>query len=200
MRVAAVACAVLLLAGCPRGGSLPSVDRALTGVDQITPDNFTYCSDHGCKVQQAVKLTDADWASITEPLAMPAADAAAERQAVIEAVGRYETTVARQTGTAVDRGGTSVFPGPRQLDCVDESVNTTRFLTLLEKAGLLHFHQRGQPAHRFMSGGLTHMTATLRELDGGQSWAVDSWFRDSGEMADVIELEAWQAGWRPAGY
>ncbi len=200
MRALLVGLALLALGACQHGGSLPSVDKALTGVEQVTPASFDFCSDHGCKVQQPVHFTDADWTEITLPLATPAEDAAAERLAVAEAVGRFETAAARQTGTGVDDGGTHTFPGPRQLDCVDESVNTTRFLTMLDKAGLLHFHQRGRPVHRAFAGGFSHMTATLRALDGSGSWAIDSWFWDSGQPAEVVPLDSWLAGWNPPDF
>lgn len=196
MRTLAGGAALLILAGCQHGGSLPSVDKALVGVDQLTPDAFPFCSDHGCEVQQQVSLTPEEWSGIVAPLAEPAPDAAAERQAVAAAVGRFETAVARQAGTGVDRGGTMTFPGRRQLDCVDESVNTTRFLTMLDKQGLLHFHIRGRPVHRAFAGGFSHMTATLRE-EGGGSWAIDSWFSDSGEPAEVVALDVWLAGYNP---
>lgn len=204
MRHALAALGLLLLGACQHGGSLPSVDKALVGVDQVTPQAFTYCSEHGCELQQRISLSDAEWAQITEPLATPAADAAAERQAVAEAVGRFETTVARQAGTGVDKGGTQTFAGRRQLDCVDESVNTTRFLTMLDKAELLRFHIRGRPVHRAFAGGFSHMTATLRETasatGGGSSWAIDSWFWDSGRPAEVVPLDVWLAGYNPPGF
>lgn len=189
---------LLALGACQHGGSLPAADQALADLDRVTPAAFTYCSDHGCEVQQPVSLGAEDWTAIAAPLAA-AADAAAERQAVAEAVGRFETRVARQAGTGVDKGGTMVFPGRRQLDCVDEAVNTTRFLAMLERAGLLRFHQRGRPVHRAFAGGFSHMTATLRDREGA-FWAIDSWFRDSGQPADVVPLDAWLAGWNPPGF
>lgn len=190
---------LLALGACQHGGSLPAVDRALTDLDRVTPASFTYCSDHGCEVQQPVSLSAGDWAAITAPLEAPAADAAAERQAVAVAVGRFETRVALQAGTGVDKGGTMIFAGRRQLDCVDETVNTTRFLTMLERDGLLRFHRRGRPVHRAFAGGFSHMTATLRDREGA-TWAIDSWFRDSGQPADVVPLDAWLAGWNPPGF
>ncbi len=200
MKAAAGALALLLLGACQHGGSLPSVDKALVGVDQLTPDAFPFCSDHGCEVQQTVHFTAQQWAEIVGPLAEPSADAAAERQAVAEAVGRYETLAGLQTGTSVDDGGTHTFPGRRQQDCVDESVNTTRFLTMLDKAGVLHFHQHGHPVHRAFAGGFSHMTATLRALDGSGTWAIDSWFWDNGHPAEVVPLDTWLAGWNPPGF
>jgi len=200
VRGALVLLALLALAACQHGGSLPSVDRALVGVERVTPEDFTYCSEHGCELQQSVSLSPAEWAQITEPLATPAADAAAERLAVAEAVGRFETAVARQTGTGGDKGGTQTFPDRRQLDCVDESVNTTRFLTMLAKAELLRFHIRGRPVHRAFAGGFSHMTATLRDAGAGTSWAIDSWFKDNGQAAEVVPLDVWLAGYNPPGF
>lgn len=194
-------CVVLtagLLSGCfGHGGSLPEADRALATDVAPTPKSFTYCSDHGCEIEHPVSLNEAQWARITAPLAVPAAVPAAERAAVAEAVGLFEQVVGPETGTADDRAGTAILAPPGDLDCVDEAVNTTRLLIMLDDAGLLTFHKVGWPVHRaFVGNSRTHMTATMREVEG-VAWAVDSWFRDSGQPADIVELSRWLEGWEP---
>lgn len=189
-----------LLAGCiAHGRSLPQADAALADLEKVppTPAAFAYCSDHNCENQHRVHFSPVEWAEVTAPLAEPPEDAAAEREALRHVVGRFERAAGRQAGTGEDRAGTMVFPPRGQLDCVDESVNTTRLLAMLEDAGLLRFHQPGWPIHRaFVGKSRTHLTAVIREKGGG-SWALDSWFRDAGEPADVIELERWLEGWEP---
>ncbi len=190
----------LLLVGCfAHGQSLPQADRALAGIDQAppTPAAFTYCTDHGCETETEISLSAGQWAAVTAPLDSPAADAAGEREALRQVVGRYEQAVLPQLGTAPDKAGTMIFSRRGQQDCVDESVNTTRLLTMLQAEGLLRYHQRGWPVHRaFVGRSRTHMTAVIRESGGG-SWAIDSWFRDAGQPAEVIELETWLQGWSP---
>jgi len=189
---------LLTLAGCfNHGTSLPKADQALAGAAP-TPAAFRYCSDHGCEVQHQVSLSAAAWATITAPLAAGPATPAAERAAVAEAVARFERAVGPETGTDGDVAGTQVFASRGQLDCVDEAVNTSRLLVMLQDAGLLQFHTAGSPVHRAFVGAMsTHMTAVLLER-GGRAYAVDSWFRPSGQPADVIDLDSWLEGWQPA--
>jgi hypothetical protein len=201
-RAAAILLIAGLLSGClSHGTSLPQADRALATVKTMppAPQRFTYCSDHNCEIEHPVSLSDAEWAEVTAVLSEAAADAAAERAAVAESVGRFERIVGPRTGTAGDPGGTGIFAPAGDLDCVDEAVNTTRFLIMLENAGLLRFHSAGWPVHRaFVGNSRTHMTAVMREAGGG-SWAVDSWFHRSGAAAEVLPLDLWLAGWEPGG-
>lgn len=193
---------LLSLTGCfSHGGSLPVVDRNLATVDKNSPtlSAIDICSDHGCQKVTTVKLSQATWDGITAGLQERPANAAAEREAVALAVGLFEKAVGGQAGTSVDKGGTMTFPGRRQQDCVDESVNTTRFLTMLQEAGLLHYHKRGWPVHRAFRGGSSHMTATLQEI-GGRLWAIDSWFYDNGQPSEVLTVETWLTGWNPPGF
>lgn len=194
-------CAVLvagLLSGCfSHGGSLPQADKALATGLPPKPEGFTYCSDHGCEIEHPVSLNEAQWARITAPLAEPAADAAAERAAVAQVVGLYEQVVGPETGTASDPAGTGILAPAGDLDCVDEAVNTTRLLIMLDEAGLLTFHRAGRPVHRaFVGNSRTHMTAVMQEKLG-VPWAVDSWFHDSGQPAEIVELSRWLDGWEP---
>ena len=48
-----------------------------------------------------------------------------------------------------------------------------------------------------LSDGVPHVTATVIDRQTGSTFAVDSWFRDSGEPADVVPLEEWLDGWNP---
>ena len=190
----------ILLSGClAHGGSLPAADRALVGIERHppTPSAFTYCSDHNCEVEHPVSLSEEQWAAVTEPLAAAGTDAGAERTALAEVVARYERAVAVQAGTGADEAGTHVFSPPGQLDCVDEAVNTTRLLVMLQNRDLLHFHRALRPIHRsFVGNSRTHMTAVIQEV-GGPAYAVDSWFRPSGQPADIVELDLWLQGWEP---
>ena len=77
------------------------------------------------------------------------------------------------TGTASDPAGTGILAPLGDLDCVDEAVNTTRLLMMLDDGGLLTFHSAGRPVHRaFVGNSRTHMTAVMREK-GGVAWAVE---------------------------
>ena len=85
-----------------------------------------------------------------------------------------------------------------QLDCIDESTNTTTYLRLLDQAGLLRHHRVVERATRFgLFVGMPHSTAVIEELDSGNRFAVDSWFHDNGQPPHIVRLEDWRAGLDP---
>lgn len=198
---------VVPLAGClfSHGENLPRAAAALEESRQLPPQptGFAYCRDHGCSTQRRLGLTGSEWAAVTAPLREPALGAAQERQRIAEAVGRFELVAGAKAGTHGDVGGTLTgFFRAGQQDCVDEAVNTTRFLLMLQSAGLLRHHAVGTPVHRaWIPGEFTHITATVTELTGdGGRYAIDSWFHGNGHPAEVAELGAWLDGWEPADW
>ena len=115
-----------------------------------------------------------------------------------------EYFVGKRTPSYKDKGLTSnalEVGWPGQQDCIDETTNTTTYLILLHKHGLLTWHEVGRPLYRnfwykfFMD---PHFSAHLVETDSGQSYAVDSWFLDNGQPPYVATREDWlskQGGW-----
>lgn len=157
------------------------------------------CFDYSCHRQARASFGASDLAALGALLA-GAADAAAERAAVAEAVGRMYAIAARQTPIWRDRGRN--HPDERHLegamDCIDHSTNTEAFLRLLWSEGLLRHHAPGERRHRFaflVFG--EHWTATLIENASGAAFAVDSWFHDPGLPAEVVSLQRWRAGYDP---
>jgi hypothetical protein len=88
------------------------------------------------------------------------------------------------------------FSPPRtaRLDCIAEASNTTVYLLLLERDGLLSRHRVRYPARRGFPLWSPHSTAVLEELATGRAWAVDSWYGPGGRPAPVWPLELWLAG------
>jgi len=157
------------------------------------------CYDYGCYRQARVVFAEADLAALRSMLE-PAVDAAAERALVAQAVGRMYTLAALQSPIWRDRGRNIVDDRDLAgaMDCIDHSTNTDRFLRLLEAAGALRFHTVGQRSRRFAFLIFDeHWTATLVASQGGERFAVDSWFFEPGEPAVVIALEHWRAGYDP---
>ena len=97
----------------------------------------------------------------------------------------------RARGSAAPRINLS---DPTQLDCVDETVNTTIYLTLLSREGLLRWHRVAAPAHR---GTLVTLdvanTPVLVENGTGKGFAVDTAFADPGLPPYIVPLETWLA-------
>ena len=167
-------------------------------------DAVPVCFGHGCSSVRRIALQPADWQQVTRPFAQAAVDAAGEREQIRHAIAEMERVAGRLADTADDRagdiGGFGVLRP--QLDCVDESSNTTTYLSLFEQAGLLKWHSV-QPIVRrgyFLVGGWPHYSALLRDNANGDLWVVDSWFRDNGQPPDVVDLATWKDGWKPAGF
>lgn len=191
------ALATLALAACTAGNGYAFLQR--DNGDLPTPERLPVCYGFGCR-NTAVVDASVRWPEVAALFADPPTDADGERIRVAEAVALLERIAADSAPIGTDLGGTFTGLGlSGQLDCVDEATNTTRFLVVLGRAGLLRFHIVGSPSTRgVFVGGWPHQTAVLIERATGVSYAVDSWFRDNGKPAAVVTLDLWQTGWRPA--
>ena len=174
----------------------------------ISSDNsaltFRFCGGAGCGYPKTIGFTPDEWAQIVAPLESPVSTASEERAGLAAVVGRFETVAGTKTGAAADLGGTLFNgSGAGQLDCFSEASNTSNLLGLLERRGVLRFHNVEEPAMRgFLFGTpafAAHSTAVVREKENGELYAVDSWFFDNGHQAAVVELGRWKWGWSPDG-
>jgi hypothetical protein len=164
-----------------------------------TPSRYSVCFDHSCTSVVTDSLSDTEWQMVTAPLRDPAAGPVQERTAIARSMALFETVVGQHTGTSHDRGrNIAGFGQPGQLDCIDESTNTTTYLQLLEQDGLLRFHRVARRATRFgLFVGMPHSTAVIEELGSGKRYVVDSWFRDNGQLPHIVRLEDWRSGLDP---
>jgi hypothetical protein len=164
-----------------------------------TPGGFSVCYGHTCRHIARVGLRPEEWQTVTA-LFVPQADTAAgEREVIRAAIAMLERLVGVQTGTVNDRGGNFTALGqPGQLDCVDEAINTTVYLRLLQDAGLLRWHRVERPVSRgFLELTAPHNTAVISELDSRARFAVDAWFLDNGTPPYIVPLAQWRSGWKP---
>ena len=172
------------------------------GIELPDPDKFQHCRSYGCATIDQVSLTKKEWARVTSPF-KKAKTPMDERKAISDSIARFEDIVGEKTGTSTDVAGTFYNLGPDQLDCVDESTNTTVYLAMLERKNILKHHKVTEPLSRTpvtnIVGGLfwPHQTATIFESKSGTSYVVDSWFRDNGYPADIIPAREWIYGWKP---
>lgn len=202
-RIAFIA-ALTLLSACGSTGTMHGgypAYLAKHGIEMdVTPDEFPHCSGYGCRNLYAVSLPKKDWQAI-DALMKTAKNPEKERAAIRKAIAAFETRVGRVAGTGGDVAGTYVASENRIHDCVDESINTTIYLALLEQRGKLKFHSVATPTARsvFNGAGLgPHQTAVIVENDTGARFAVDSWFHDNGVPPEIVTLDEWRGGWRPA--
>jgi len=169
--------------------------------NSYTPDRLVYCFGHGCAQQKTVAIQPDDWREVRALFANPNMDFEREQGNIRVAIGLLERIAGAQAGTMDDKGGTISFGydlGPPQLDCYDEAINTSNFLGLLERDGLLRHHRVEAPVQRaFINGDIIHATGVVREIASGRRYAVDSSFFDNGENASIAPLNAWLEGWKP---
>ena len=185
--------AVVLLHGCAGVPVQPVADPI------PTPQRIPVCSGYGCLNIDIVQLNDAEWRSVRTLFVPRAENPTDERQQIARAIAQLEKIIGPKTETEHDKGGT--FPGlfeAGQMDCIDESTNTTVYLRLLAANDLLRWHEVGPDATRgYFLFGWPHTTATVREKSSGNEYAVDSWFFDNGAEPVIIPLKQWRDGWNP---
>ncbi|MBI2233552.1 MAG: hypothetical protein HYU57_00805 [Micavibrio aeruginosavorus] len=165
-------------------------------------ESFDHCRGYGCAYRDNVALSDTEWGKIAHPF-RKATTAEAEREAISQAIAELEQIVGEKTGTSGDIAGTFGKVGTHQLDCVDESTNTTIYLAVMDKKGLIKHHSISGPTTRTPFTGMAqgrfwpHQTAVIFDNKTNAAYAVDSWFRDNGAPADVVPLHDWLYGWGP---
>ncbi len=189
-----------LLTSCAQTELSPQTYLAHKGLGVQTQTAFQQCHGYGCKFIKTVSLTSGEWERL-EALFQPAPETPeAERALLSRAIGLFEELVGPKTNTAHDIAGTFRKLGDTQLDCVDESTNTTVYLSVMKQRGLIHFHDIAPPMMRLPlinAGHWPHQTAVLRETKTSAPYAVDSWFRNNGAPADIVPLKQWKDGWKP---
>ena len=143
---------------------------------------FSVCFDHTCHSVATLSITSQEWARVTTPLEKPGETAEEERVAIAAAIAIMEDIIGQRTGTYQDLGkNLRGFGKAGQMDCIDESTNTTTYLYMLEKAGYLKWHKLLERSTRFgIFAGMPHTTAVIEDIISHNRYAVDSWFFDNG--------------------
>ncbi len=164
---------------------------------------FTVCHGFNCSEKSEASLSKEQWQRVAATLKPRAKNAEIERHQIAQAISLIETIVGPQAGIAAHQWTHKdmlILPNlgdTTQLDCVDESVNTWTYMTLMERDGLFRFHRVAQLSN---AGGLTdpfmRNTAVLQEIDGGY-FAVDASVVDNGQRPLIIPLATWMAEWPP---
>ena len=194
---------LVLLAGSSKAGFLDHENRSKAPIKDPEPSLFSVCYQHTCNVIDHVSLSRQQWQGVTARFKPAAANAEQERRQIAAAIAYLEIEVGRQIDSLDDRGGNleGAFKARgNQLDCVDESTNSTTYLTMMERDNLLKFHSVQPRATRgFFIMGWPHSTAVIKEHGNGVLWAVDSWFFDNGTEPTIVALEKWRTGWSPPG-
>ncbi|MCC6597759.1 MAG: hypothetical protein IT559_03100 [Alphaproteobacteria bacterium] len=190
----------LALIGCAGNSTHYQSYLDRRGLNHQNLQSFQHCQGYGCRITKNATLSPDDLKKIQKIFIPAATTAQAERTQIASAIGLLERIIGEQTGTQNDRAGTFRKVGDNQLDCVDESTNTTIYLLLLKEMNLLKFHDIEAPTVRLPiihAGRWPHQTAVIHENGNGTKFAVDSWFHDNGANAEIITLKQWKDGWKP---
>jgi hypothetical protein len=182
----------------------------------ISGGTITICHNLGCKAQSTVTLSRKHLLDILRLFQPTAKTPRIERKQIRDAVALFEGIAGKQTSVHRDKGRNpnSIIPSSQpqnqvrtaslslvplrhygniegQMDCVDESKNTTRFLAFLEQRGLLAWHRVLDTAFRTAGFFKPHWAAQIEEVASGERFAVDSWILDNGEPPYIQRLETW---------
>lgn len=194
---------ILIVSGCTyeRGGSISSHYSEFSAREP-TRSTVAVCSAYGCKTQTKVRFASKQINQIKKVMSKYRRSKGdtphGERVAVAYAVGWMEQYVGKITGTSADRPGMEYLGSgdPTQQDCVDEATNTTSYLLILQRNGLLKHHKVGTPFSKgnLLLGGVKnwpHWTAVLNANKSGTRFAVDSWIYENGENPAIVEADKW---------
>ena len=174
-------------------GSIGSVD----GSKDAFGDTVTVCSGYGCKAQTTYPFRKADIQHIAGIFqsVQRARSAAEERRAIAYAIAWIETKVGNDIGTAKDRPSIDIAGSgdPSQMDCVDEATNTTSYLLVMERHGLLKFHTVLSPISKgsLIDGRWPHYGPRIHETATDVDWTVDSSMHANGERPIVMPSKDW---------
>lgn len=163
----------------------------VVAVDHPPPD-IVICYNYSCSRSAQVRPAIEDWKMVTDQFRPAARSPIEERQMIRRAIGLLEQIAGEQTPTYRDRGRNPIVDEwPGQMDCIDESTNTARYLELLQQRGLLHWHGVVERAYRAPFILDQHWAGQIVELQTGDHYAVDSWHLDNGNPPYIQAISDW---------
>jgi hypothetical protein len=154
------------------------------------------CHGYGCTRRLAVSVDGAWLSRARSTLRAAQGSASAERRAIGEVIRSYTAYLASSLGGKPDVPGSPFrMSGVHgQMDCLDETSNTTSLLLVLQEQGFLTHHVVEHPESRgfFLDGRYPHFTAVIAEKQTGAGWAVDPWEKAPGQRPDILPLDQWR--------
>ncbi|WP_316862365.1 hypothetical protein [uncultured Cohaesibacter sp.] len=162
-----------------------------------TKSNIYVCHAFGCTLKTTFVPTKRDLSRLRSILRAGRRSPKAERKAIGNAVVWFEKRVGPIVGSSNDKGGLDMENAgvPGQMDCIDESSNTTSLLVFAQSHGFLKYHKVQSPVARgfFLDGRYPHATAVVLEEKSGTRYAIDSWVYDNGKFPKIKRLKDWMA-------
>ncbi len=191
-----------VVSGCSFTGVTPENFLKNRGINnQQKPSEFIACYSHACHAKSKISLSKAQLQQIDNLFIPRPKTAEQERKQISAAIAKFEQFVGKINGTSNDVAGS--FPGllkKNQLDCEDETTNTISYISILQDRGLITFNKlsESQPARRsWFLNGWPHMAPIIKEVKTDNLYVVDSWFKDNGNPAYIVNYNKWKDGWHP---
>ena len=159
-----------------------------------SPESFNICHGYSCRYKADVTLPQERWQQVQQLFEVRPLDASQERQQIIQAIALLEQQAGEVTGINHDLPkSVKTKDTYGQQDCIDETVNTTTYLRMLQADNLLNWHQVSKPARRgyFVDGRWPHNSATIEDLTNGQFYTVDSWPEANGGLPEIKPVDTW---------
>jgi len=185
---------ILFVLGLTACGNVGGLNLAQYPDPNASTEEFIYCHGYGCTSKSYAWFTPKQWKAIERVFKKPAATPEQERSQIAKAIALMEKQTAFLVGTQEDQAKAPINRvSHMELDCIDETVNTTKYLRFLEEAEWLKFHMVGKPAYRgyMINGMYPHNTATIIEIETQDVYVVDTYVYANGEKPDIREIDSW---------
>jgi hypothetical protein len=138
---------------------------------------ITVCFNYACNRTAQVRPSSEQWQAVVNQFKPPAQSAAEERQMIRRAIAILEHIAGTWTPTYRDRGRNPIVDDwPGQMDCIDESTSTKRYLDLLQEWQLLQWHRSVERAYRTPHLVDPHWAGQIIELESQDRYIVDPGF------------------------
>ena len=161
-----------------------AVDTPLPGI--------MVCYNYDCNRTALVQPSAEEWQTVVNQFKPSARSPSEEREMIRRAIAVLEHIAGAQTPTFRDRGRNPVIDDwPGQMDCIDESINTSHYLDLLQERGLLRWHRTAGRVYRAPYWFDPHWGGLILELGTLEKYVVDSWHLDNGEPPYIQALNNW---------
>lgn len=168
------------------------IPQLLVAVGRLPPA-IPICYNYSCNRTAHVRPDAVDWQRVVNQFKPAARSAEGERQMIRKAIAELEQIAGAQTPTYRDRGRNPIVEDwPGQMDCIDESTNTSRYLDLLQEQGLLRWHRVVERAYRAPYILDQHWAGQIVEQETREHFAVDSWHLDNGMPPYIQTLSEWR--------
>jgi hypothetical protein len=190
---ALIAGAILLCGFTFRQGGPPELHYREYNALPPHGNTVTVCHAHGCQEQASFTFTDTDISDLGTVMdyVRGGESAEGERRAVAYAIAWMERRVGPATGTAGDRPSLGFLNASGQLDCVDEATNSTSYLLVLQKNGLLRHHFVIRPYSKASFFKWPHFAAMMQERASGKVYAIDSGVGPNGANPAITLASKW---------